>query len=279
MHQIQQAVFKRHASANTKYHALYGFFFLGLSKPQLAKIYGKTPVTIGNWIRQYQDSGLMTRKERTKVYLQFNDEKRHWIIMLFRNEPTLFLDEAKNKFENTFQCPISTSSISRILHAEGYTWKVIERRAIQVKEAQICFFVNELCSFNWNLQNLVFLDEVSIDNRGMLRNRGYAKVGEKLIFRGEFNRKARVSLLCFLGQTGILETFQTDGTFTRARFFDCCRKFANSGLVFRHPGVNSVWILDGARIHCDRRIIEYLRSLGISVVFLPPKLRRIPLRS
>lgn len=104
----------------------------------------------------------------------------------------------------------------------------------------------------------------------MLRNRGYAKVGEKLIFRGEFSRKARVSLLCFLGQTGILETFHTEGTFTRARFFDCCRKFANSGLVFRHPGENSVWILDGARIHCDRHIIEYLRSLGIYVVFLPP---------
>lgn len=156
MHQIQQAVFNRHASANTKYHALYGFFFLGLSKLQLAKIYGKSTVTVGNWIKQYQDSGLVTRKERKKVYLQFNDEKRHWIIMLFRTEPTLFLDEAKHRFENTFQCPISTSSISRILHAEGYTWKVIERRAIQVKEAQICHFVNELCSFNWNLQNLVF---------------------------------------------------------------------------------------------------------------------------
>lgn len=270
MNQITQAVFRRQASANTKYHALYGFFFLGFTKLQLAKIYGKTSVTIGNWIREYKSSGMMTRKERKRIYLQFNNEKRQCIIKLFRNEPTLFLDEAKHKYEQTFQSPISISSISRILHAEGYTWKAIERRAIQVKEAQICFFVNELCSFNWNLHNLVFLDEISIDNRGMLRTRGYAKVGEKLIYRGEFNRKARVSLLCFLGQNGMLETFKTDGTFTRSRFFDCCRKFANSGQVFRHPGVNSVWVLDGARIHCDRHIIEYLRSLGIYVVFLPP---------
>lgn len=205
----------------------------------------------------------MTRKDREKVYHQFTVEKRRWIIDLFRANPTMFLDEAKSEFERTFQCSISIASVSRILHAEGYTWKAIERRAIQVRE-------DELASINWNLHNLCFLDEVSLDNRGMLRSRGYAKVGEKLIFRGEFNRKARVSLLCFLGQSGILNTYMTDGTFTRQKFFECCRSFANSGAVNRYPGFHSVWILDGAKIHCHHRIVEYLRSMGIHVIFLPP---------
>lgn len=270
MYRIKEEVLGRHASTNTKYHVLYGFYFLGLSKSQLAKMYGKHHTTISSWIKRYRESGLVARKERRKVSLQFGAEKRRWLIEQFKKNPTLFLDEARDSFEKTFNCSISTSSVSRILHEQGYTWKVLERRAIQVQESQICHFVNELAAINWDLHHLIFLDEVSIDNRGMLRNRGYAKVGEKLIYRGEFNRKARVSLLCFLGQTGMKNTYLTEGTFTRAKFFECCRSFANSGEVYRHPGVNSVWILDGARIHCHRRIVEYLRSLGIHVIFLPP---------
>lgn len=36
------------------------------------------------------------------------------------------------------------------------------------------------------------------------------------------------------------------------------------------PGRNSVWILDGARIHCHPSIVRYFQSLGIFLIFLPP---------
>ena len=42
-----------------------------------------------------------------------------------------------------------------------------------------------------------------------------------------------------------------------------------NGNVCTYPGRNSVWILDGASIHCDSKIIYYLRSLGIYVLYLP----------
>lgn len=49
-----------------------------------------------------------------------------------------------------------------------------------------------------------------------------------------------------------------------------CKQFAlRSGKVETYPGFHSVWILDGARIHCDDKIISYLRSLGVFAVFLP----------
>lgn len=104
----------------------------------------------------------------------------------------------------------------------------------------------------------------------MLRNYGYGVKGQKIIYRGEFNRRPRESYLCFLGQTGVLESYRTEGTFTRKKFFECIRKFAiQSGMAETYPGRHSIWVMDGARIHCDRNIILYLRSLGILPIFLP----------
>lgn len=68
-----------------------------------------------------------------------------------------------------------------------------------------------------------------------------------------------------------MDSSWTEGTFNRQKFFDCCRTFAlNNTQIQRYPGFHSVWILDGARIHCNSNIIRYLRSIGIIPMFLPP---------
>jgi transposase len=141
---------------------------------------------------------------------------------------------------------------------------------MNIKTNDIVRFTLELGTIKWCQMNIQFLDEVSFDNRGMLRSRGYCLKGKKLAFRGEFNRKARVSLLCFISVDGLVETFHTDGTFDRAKLVDCCRLHAHSGKsVHPYPGNGSVWILDGAKIHCHPDIVYYLRSLGIIPIFLP----------
>lgn len=126
-----------------------------------------------------------------------------------------------------------------------------------------------MSAIQWDLSALTFLDEVSFDNRGMLRNKGYGVRGERLVHQGEFVRKPRISLLCFLGQTGLQASYQTEGTFTRKIFFDYLSDFALSKKVETYPGCHSVFIMDGARIHCDPNITAYLRSLGLVVIFLP----------
>lgn len=267
---LNHEIHRKHASSNTVYHCLYGFYVLGLPRKTLATIYGKTAATIGNWIRHYETHGSFSRKIRESVYRKFSLEMRTWIVELYRKEPVLFLDEAKMRFEFKFNMPISVASICRILHSENFTWKCIERRAIQIRQHDILEYCAELSCIRWDLYNLVFIDEVSFDNKGMLRNRGYVVVGERVLYRGEFNRKPRVSVLCFLSESGLQEAYYTDGTFNRQKFFDCCRDFAiNSKKVFQHPGFHSVWIWDGARIHCDPNITRYLRSLGMYIIFLP----------
>ena len=89
---------------------------------------------------------------------------------------------------------------------------MLERRAIQIKLKDVIRFAEELNSINWCKKHLLFLDEVSFDNRGMLRNRGYALKGRRLIFRGEFIRKPRISYLAFICESGLVDYFEVGGT-------------------------------------------------------------------
>lgn len=269
MSNILEEVKNKRASINTVYYCLFQYYFGQKNRAQLAKDFKKHPTTISNWITRYEKDGFMSRKDRERVYRSFPSEKRKWIVNLYQEEPTLYLSEAKYRFEHNFQQNISIASISRILHVEGLSYKTIERRAMQISESDIIRFFNEMHMIEWDLSSLLFLDEVSIDNRDLWRTHGYGFVGEKIVFRGEFNRKTRVSMLCFINQSGLVDYFTTDGTFTRLKFFECCRELALSGKIKQHPGKNSVWIMDGAVIHRDPGIIMYLRSLGIIPLFLP----------
>ncbi len=109
--------------------------------------------------------------------------------------------------------------------------QTLEHRAIQIKESDIARFTNELNELDWTPSCLLFLDEVSIDNRAVVRRRGYGPSGTPLIVRGEYRRFPRVSMLSFLGVNGLVETFMEDGTFTRSLFLKCCRNFALSGML------------------------------------------------
>jgi transposase len=245
-------------------------YFCGLKRSQLGKYFHKSPSTISSWIDTFEKEGGLSRKAKENVYRVYGLEKREWLIRLYKKRPILYLAEAKSLFDKEFNTNISTSYISIILNSSGLTWKVIKRRAIQISQMDILRFLRELSQISWTLESLVFLDEVSFDNRDMLSKKGFGVKGNKIYFRGEYQRKARVSLLCFIGITGLLESFSTEGTFDRKKFVEVCRQFALRNVaVKQYPGPNSLWIMDGARIHCHPGIVYYLRSLGVVVLFLP----------
>jgi len=266
-------VVKSHqANEGTKFHCMYGYFYLGLNVKTLAFIYCKSNATIYAWIHKWEEYKSLARKSEGVDSRKFNNDKRTFILDIFLKHPTSYLDEVLSKFMIEFHMSISCSTIWRIIDEAGLTRKVIERRAIEICVADIIRYVNELLSlpYGWTYENLVFLDEVGFDNKDMFRKRGYALKGSRVYFRGEFTRKERSSLLCFLGVDGILEVFTSKGTFDRHKFISCCRSFALiSGKVFPYPGRHSIFIMDGASIHCEPNIVYYLRSLGIQVIYLP----------
>lgn len=268
---IVENVKHKQAGSNTIYHCLYGYFFMGLKQNYLAKIYGKDRTTISRWIKKYENDGNISRKKRAQVFLKFNEEKRKWLVALYTKKPILTLSEARLLFYQEFRQQISVSSISFILREAGMTWKRLERRAIQISMSDIARYTVEMNNIDWFLQSLVFADEVSFDNRGMLRKNGYGIKGKRLVYRGEFTRKARVSSLCFLGVNGIENCYVTTGTFDRTKFVYYLRRFIldYDSEVRTYPGRCSILVLDGAKIHIDANLVSYIRSLGLKVIYLP----------
>ncbi|KAF0743554.1 hypothetical protein Ae201684P_004011 [Aphanomyces euteiches] len=256
----------QHASKNTLMHALYAHFYLGMKRQDIARVFHKSLSTLSNWIQRFESTGDNERVHGNH-HSSFTQEQKEWIINFFEAAPLSFLDEAKRAFEREYKTPIAISTVWRIIHSYGLTWKVLERRAMHIKERDIFRFYDEINSLDWSHWNLQFIDEVSFDSRGMLRKRGYALKGKKLCIRGEFERRPRVSLLCFLDATGFVEVFETEGTFDREKFVKYCLLHAAN--VQGYPGRGSIWILDGASIHCHPDIVYLLRSLGIVPIFLP----------
>lgn len=183
----------------------------------------------------------------------------------------LYLNEAKDIFQKEFGSSIRVSSIHTILHEGGLTWKVLKRRAIQIQLKDVLRFCDELSEIQCGWEQLVFLDEASFDGRDIIRKRGYGVKGQRLLHRGEFGRSIRSSIMCFIGAEGLLNVYETEGTFDRNKFVEYSRRFALDKVskVKQYPGQHSVLIMDGAKIHCHENITFYLRSLGIIPIFLP----------
>ena len=99
---------------------------------------------------------------------------------------------------------ISVSRVCQILHQAGYTRKVAEGRAIQIRTREIARFVYELSKVQPIHEHLLFLNEVSFGNRCMLQKRGCFLKGSYPFVKCDFNRNSRVSLLCFLGYEGLI---------------------------------------------------------------------------
>lgn len=77
------------ATCNTKCHLLYGYYYLGLNKSYLVKLYKKDVTTVRRWIKAYESSGRIERKQREVVYLKFDEGHRNWIIQLYKGKPIL----------------------------------------------------------------------------------------------------------------------------------------------------------------------------------------------
>eukprot|EP00734_Pompholyxophrys_sp_LG126_P000155 Pompholyxophrys_sp_v1_NODE_23_length_3902_cov_17.111256.p2 type:complete len:351 gc:universal NODE_23_length_3902_cov_17.111256:17-1069(+) len=262
-------VFRTQASESVKLHVIYGAEYLGIPHRNLATIYAKDPSTISRWVKAYKENGTVARKIPVSRWKRYDDHHRQWILAFIQKEPLSYLQEICKKFNESFNLCISTSTVLLILHEAKYTNKVVERRAMEIKFDDVIRFTCEINAVHPLPMQLCFIDEMSTDNRAMARKRGWFLQGSRPVFKGCFRRGTRLSLLSFLGVDGLIDTCQTSGTFTRLKFYEFCKRLLDSGKIQRFPGRGSVWILDGASIHCDSNMIDYFLSRGIFVFFLP----------
>ncbi|KAJ3250547.1 hypothetical protein HK103_003399, partial [Boothiomyces macroporosus] len=173
-YEVMHIVKNKHASFETKVHCVYAFLYQGFKQSELAKAYGKAESTISEWTKQYFEGKLQETPKRGSNPRVIMEEERQWIVAFYDKYPTAYLHEAVDAFNKVHYTTISSTSIWRVLNDANYTHKKLERRAFEINKADINRYMEELNLYDWAKFHLVFLDEVSFDNQGMLRSRGYA---------------------------------------------------------------------------------------------------------
>ena len=267
--ELAEVVFKRHASQGVILHAVYARLYVGLSFDAIGEAYGKSPSTIHCWVQRYLRNPHLFLRTKTHKSRRILPEHELWVINFVMKFPLSYLREIQRSFQSAY-FKVSVSSIFQILTKHKITNKVLEDRSIEIQTDEIsrfCLEVNQLKPLH---SQLVFLDESSFDNRSLRRTRGWFFRGSRPVHHSSFQRTERISTLTFLGVNGVLDHFVTDKTFSTAEFFQCVRKMIQKGVVSPYPGLNSVWVMDGAKIHINAEVIDYLFSVGIYVLYLPP---------
>lgn len=258
-----------HASREVKLHAVYAKLYVGLSLKAIAVAFGKSPQTISTWVQRYLATGDVLRKIQPRNSRKIFIEHQTWILKYVNQFPLSHLSEIRDAFASRF-FHVCISTIYHVLVQNKYTKKVIEARALEIQQSEVVRFtleVNIVCPLPFQL---LFLDEMSVDSRSMKRKRGWFQRGSVPYCRQSFTRSERLSVLSFLGVEGLLDSFLIESTFTRAIFFACIKEFLQKNVVSPYPGLHSVWIMDGASIHMDENIVEFLFTVGVVVIYLPP---------
>ncbi|KAF0724240.1 hypothetical protein Ae201684P_019400 [Aphanomyces euteiches] len=99
---ILRHVQHKHASRNTIMHALFIYYFLGVKRVVIARLFRKSVSTISSWIERYENTSDYDRNVATVVG-SFSDEHKHWVVSYYKANPVAYLDEAKRAFETHFK--------------------------------------------------------------------------------------------------------------------------------------------------------------------------------
>ena len=115
-----------------------------------------------------------------------------------------------------------------------------------------------------DLENLVFLDESGIEYN-MVKERGWAKVGEKLKAKKSGKHYERTNIIAGYVGRQTIAPLVFNGSCTTEFFNKWVEEFLIKELI---PG--QTVIMDNASFHKSPKTIELIEKVGCTVIFLPP---------
>lgn len=112
--------------------------------------------------------------------------------------------------------------------------------------------------------NIVYSDETGIDDNEV-PNYGWAPRGERCYSLKKAERKARYNIVAALNMNQLFAPFLFEGYSTASTY----ETYVEQVLIPRlKPGM--VVIIDNARFHKSKKVIELIEAAGCRIIFLPP---------
>jgi len=207
----------------------------------------------------------VVRKERVGRR-HLSDVDVEFLLGTVQKTPDLYLDELQEMLQATCGTDISRATVWRTLCRYGFTMKKITRIAVERSAQKRLEYLTRIGAYT--AEQLVFVDESSVDRRTTYRGRAWSIRGTKAQRKAFFVRGRRYSVLPALSLEGILHCSVVEGSFCTESF----TKFI-SGLLDHmepFPARNSVIVMDNCRIHKHPDIQALVESRGMRCEFLPP---------
>jgi|tagenome__1003787_1003787.scaffolds.fasta_scaffold20698186_1 transposase len=145
----------------------------GMSIRKIQDIYNIPKTTIHRIIKEFEENGLTKARPRSGRPQQLDDRSKRHLIQLVEKNHSISLDQITTQMQDITLNPISTSTIRRALHMEGYAGRVGLRKPLvndinRLKRQKWCHD-----RLNWNIQwdQIVWSDESRYELFGSKRRK------------------------------------------------------------------------------------------------------------
>jgi len=217
-----------------------------------------------DWLFQGNKS---RRGWRRLSYTKLDQNDVDFIKNLLMEHPELYLDEIKLKLAQIRGRIVSILTIWRAMKACGLHRAKLEIVAYEASLSRQAEFVLRVARFEMN--QLVFVDEMHSNNRSLERKYGWAMAGRKPVKVGFYLRGKKYSSVAAMCSDGLLTYQACRGAFNAVSFTSFIETFVLPEM-YQYPGPKSVIVLDNCNIHSVVALRRIAKTYHVKFLFLPP---------
>ena len=243
----------------------------GLKYREIATNLSVSLGTVSNIMQHFEATGCVDPKVQPSREDQRKLDDCHelYILGLIYNNPTLELHEICNKVEEISAVVVSGPTICRLLRRNGITRKKVRQVALQRCSDMRARFIANI-SF-YPVDQLVWVDETGCNAKDHTRKFGYELKGETPVYHRFLVRGKRVSSITAMSVDGIVAYDLTASTVNGEKFLDFLRAtLVPEMMPYNGSNPRSILVMDNCTIHHISDVIDFLLSVGILVIYLPP---------
>ncbi|KAI7966638.1 hypothetical protein MJO29_002386 [Puccinia striiformis f. sp. tritici] len=195
-------------------------------------------------------------------------DDKDFMTELIAAEPGLFLDEIREQVYDHSGTLVSPEAIHYCLTKKlGMTLKKAEVYNIRKNLVRKYDFIEKMEPIP--AEFLVFTDESLVCSRDLLRTHARSPKGTRALKYQNNSNAERYSLIPAISIYGMIALTVLDDCVDR-QDFEHFLKWHLLPRMNRYPAVNSILVLDNARVHKGGRIPKLCSDAGIRVMYLPP---------
>ena len=216
---------------------------------EIAKNLSLSLGTVHSHYMRFEQTGEVapTRANR-KGTRSLSEHEELFIVGLLLDDPSVYLSEVCQKIETLTGINVSSATVCRVIHRNGFTRKKIQQVALQRSVEHRGRFFAEV-QFH-RVSQFVWVDETGSDRKDQIRKFGYALKGESPVYHRLLHRGRRISAIAAMSISGVLAYNLVRGSVNGERFLEFVQgKLVPEMQPYDGESPHSILVMDNCSIH------------------------------